>query len=121
MKDSTLYDYTLELYDYVVGQIRGELSLHRIPEIPAMPSDERLRYDAFHQQTLDVWLWRSVRRLDSKLAEYILQDRSGIEEMLPLNDRELFVLECLASDPPMRCDAKTNSLGLLMKDCIVVQ
>ena len=96
-----LHAFTLDLCDYVIGQIRPHLrSLPHRPQRP-LPS---LDYNAFNGLSLTEWIGRGVATLPVNLDDHVWAGVLGDAASLPLSDDELFALELAVDDPPARCE-----------------
>lgn len=101
MAGQQLHEYSLDLCDYVLGQLRPHL--RTLPTRPQPPLPE-LDYDGFHRLTLAEWLGWGVASLPAPLADHVWAGVTGDKILLPLNDRELFALTSVVDDPPIRCE-----------------
>lgn len=101
MAGQRLHEYSLDLCDYVVGQLRSHLRALPVRPLPPLP---KLDYDGFHRLTLAEWLGRGVAALPAALADHVWAGVTGDKILLPLNDRELFALASVVDDPPLRCE-----------------
>lgn len=96
MPGERLYEYTVDLVDYILGQVRPHLRELQIR--PASASS--LPLAEWERLTLPAWLGRGVAGLPLPLADHVWVGVRGEPLLLPLNDRELNLLEVMVEEPP---------------------
>jgi hypothetical protein len=100
MAGEVLHEFDSDLSDYILAQFRAGLRV-----LPGPPrSIPELDYSQWHSLDLPVWLGRGVAALPATLSDHIWAGVHGDPPPRSLNDAELYSLETVADDPPMRCE-----------------
>ena len=98
MAGEKLHKFDLALCDYILGQIQP-----RLRELRERPVETlHLEHSDWDRLDIPTWAGYTIAALPPRLGDHIWAGVSGDVVLLPLNDDELFGLQGVVDDPPLR-------------------